>query len=122
MKRESHPLRYLKDHLAHHQKRTTLKRCSSVGQPASRRKTRRFGLEQLEARRVLAAALLNSTSLAEGESSEPQVFYFSPSVPGYVKNSNQSKLYVDDSDIVKLTVMNNHQWHTNRTSMAATSA
>ncbi len=82
----------------------------------------------------MAAALLESTSLptsygvhpaiaqlaptqlapmqmaAEGEGGQSRVFYYSPSVAGHVWNSNHTKLEVDDSDIVKLTVGSNHQW------------
>ncbi|MCC6511779.1 MAG: hypothetical protein IT423_21945, partial [Pirellulaceae bacterium] len=74
------------------------------------RKTRQVGLEQLEARRVMANAIMESSGLAEGENGQPQVMYYSPSVAGYVKNSNHSKLFVDDSDIVKLTVFSNQNW------------
>lgn len=92
-----------------------------------KRRQRPAQFEQLEARRVMAAALLESASPplqnygiepltapaatfampAEGEGNQARTFYYSPSVPGYVKNSNHSKLFVDDSDIVKLTVYSN---------------
>ncbi len=47
---------------------------------------------------------------AEGEGGQQQVFYYSPSVDGFVWNSNHTKLQVDEADIVKLTVTNNHYW------------
>jgi len=108
------------------------------------RNSRSFRVEQLEARRLLAAAILEDTAIhsshgsdlevavgslstvsrlgfpdsfyssqeiqAEGEAAPASVFYYSPSVPGFVKNSNHSALFVDDSDIVKLSVFSPNQW------------
>ena len=90
-----------------------------------KRGSRRAHQEQLEARRVMAAAILDDLSFhpmeanisslirmpeAEGEPNPPKVFFYSPSIPGFVKNSNHSVLFVDDSDVVKLSVFSNSSW------------
>ena len=90
-----------------------------------KRSTRRAQLERLEARRVMAAAILDDLSFhqleantssfirlpeGEGETNPPKVLFYSPSVPGFVKNSDHSALFVDDSDIVKLSVFSNSSW------------
>lgn len=82
--------------------------------PSVNRKLRRSRLELLETRKLLAAAIFESYQRAEGEGNAgpavSSVLYYSPSVSGFVVNSNRSKLFVDDADIVKLTLFANHHW------------
>jgi large repetitive protein len=97
---------------------------------SKKRNTRRAQLEQLEARRVMAAAILEelpnhvfeanvSSRLLVGEGTGgggsggdvAKEFYYSPRVPGFVRNSDNSKLFVNDSDIVKLSVLSSGSWN-----------
>lgn len=82
--------------------------------PNANHKTRRSRFEQLEARKLLAAAIFESYQQAEGEGNATpavsSVLYYSPSATGFVVNSNRSRVFVDDSDIIKLTLFSNHHW------------